>query len=145
MFIETIKSPGLAQLSSLLGDDDSGKCVVIDPRRDVHVYIDRARDRDCRIVGAFDTHIHADFVSGSRELHALLEVPVYGGKSDEYGYSVNQLEDGQELVFGGLTVKCLHTPGHSPEHMSYLVKGGEGSEENLRRVLMAESIFFLSS
>lgn len=130
MFIETIKSPGLAQLSYLLGDEDTGECIVVDPRRDGHIYIDLARERECRLVAAFETHIHADFVSGARELNMLLDVPIYGGKSDEYGYPINQLEDGQELAFGNLTVKCLHTPGHSPEHMSFLVKGGEGSEDN---------------
>lgn len=130
MFIETIKSPGLAQLSYLLGDDDAGECIVIDPRRDAHIYIDLARERNCRLVAAFDTHIHADFVSGARELEELLDVAIYGGKSEEYGYPIHQLEDGQELAFGELVVKCLHTPGHSPEHMSYLVRGGEGAEKN---------------
>ena len=130
MFIETIKSPGLAQLSYLLGDEDVGECFVIDPRRDAGIYLELARERDCRLVAALDTHIHADFVSGARELEALAGVAVYGGESEDYGYELNQLEDGQILTFGDLTVTCLHTPGHSPEHLCYLVKGGEGSEEN---------------
>lgn len=130
MFLETIKSPGLAQLSYLLGDEDAGVCIVVDPRRDVDIYVDLARERNCQLTAALDTHIHADFVSGSRELEKILDVPIYGGASDEYGYQINQLKDGSILEVGDLTITSLHTPGHSPEHMCYLVKGGEGSEEN---------------
>jgi hydroxyacylglutathione hydrolase len=130
MFIETIKSRGLAQLSYLLGDEDAGESVVIDPRRDAGLYIELARERNCRLTAALDTHIHADFVSGARELEKALNIPIYGGASDEYQYRINQLEDGQILEIGALRLTCLHTPGHSPEHMCYLVKGGEGAEEN---------------
>ncbi|HKJ90171.1 MAG TPA: MBL fold metallo-hydrolase [Oceanipulchritudo sp.] len=117
-------------MSYLLGDEHAGECIVIDPRRDAHIYIDLAQEHDCRLVASFDTHIHADFVSGARELEEMADVPIYGGKSEEYGYTVNQLEDGKLLEFGDLAVTCLHTPGHSPEHMCYLVRGGEGSEKD---------------
>ena len=130
MFIETIKSPGLAQLSYLLGDEDAGECIVIDPRRDAQIYLDLAHRRECRLTRALETHIHADFVSGAREIQKIAGCSIHGGTSDEYGYEINQLKDGDTIELGVLTIECLHTPGHSPEHMSYLVRGGSGSEEN---------------
>ena len=129
MFLETIKAEGLAHLSYLLGDNDTGVCAVIDPRRDVKIYLDLARQHNARITHILETHIHADFVSGSRELSAETEAPIYVGKSDEYGFAHEALQDGDTLAIGSLTLKILHTPGHTPEHVCYLVRGGKGSQE----------------
>lgn len=128
MFLELIKSPGLAQCSYLLGDGDAGECVVIDPRRDAEVYLDAARKQGCIITAALETHIHADFISGARELRKMTGCNYYAGASDEYGYEVQQLQDGDELTIGVLTLRAIHCPGHSPEHLCYLVAGGEGAE-----------------
>ena len=128
MFIQTIKSPGLAQMSYLVGDEDAHQCVTIDPRRDADIYIKEASKRSCKIIATFDTHIHADFVSGSRELASCLNIPIHGGKSSDYGYPLDALEDGAEVQVGDLTIRAIHTPGHSPEHLSYLISGGEGAE-----------------
>ena len=129
MILETIKADGLAHLSYLLGDDDTGVCAVIDPRRDVKIYLDLARQHNARITHILETHIHADFVSGSRELHAETGAPIYVGESDEYGFAHESIRDGDTLALGSLTLKVLHTPGHTPEHVCYLVRGGKGSQE----------------
>lgn len=127
--METIKAEGLAHLSYLLGDDIAGVCAVIDPRRDVGIYLDLAQHHDARITHILETHIHADFVSGSRELHAETGAPIYVGESEEYGFEHKPLHEGDTLTLGNLTLKTLHTPGHTPEHVCYLISGGKGSQE----------------
>lgn len=129
MFLETVKADGLAHLSYLLGDDAGGVCAVIDPRRDVGVYLDLARQHHARITHILETHIHADFVSGSRELQAETGAPIYVGAAEGYGFEHTPLREGDTLSLGSLTLKVLHTPGHTPEHVCYLVRGGKGSQE----------------
>ena len=129
MLLETVESKGLAHLSYVLGDDDEGVCAVIDPRRDVSVYLDIARRSNCRITHIFETHIHADFVSGARELASQTGAQIVGGVSPEYGFELHQARDGETFSLGALTVKVLETPGHTPEHISLLVSGGKGSKE----------------
>ncbi len=129
MLLETIKSPGLAHLSYLLGDESAGVCAVIDPRRDTDIYLEIARKHHLRITHILETHIHADFVSGSRELAAQTDAPIYVGAADGYGFPHRALQDGDGFKLGSLTISVLHTPGHTPEHISYLVRGGKGSTE----------------
>lgn len=129
MFLETIKAEGLAHLSYLLGDESQGVCAVIDARRDVGVYLDLARQHNARITHIFETHIHADFVSGSLELHANTGAPVFVGAADDYGFEHKPLREGDTLTLGSLTLQALHTPGHTPEHVCFLVSGGKGAKE----------------
>lgn len=127
MLLETIESKGLAHLSYVLGDDDEGVCVVIDPRRDVSIYLDIARQNNCRITHIFETHIHADFVSGARELAAQSGAEIVGGVSDDYAFELHQAHEGETFPLGELTIRVIETPGHTPEHISLLVSGGKGS------------------
>lgn len=129
MLLETVESEGLAHLSYVLGDDSAGVCAVIDPRRDVSTYLEIARKSHCRITHVLETHIHADFVSGSRELAAQTGAPVYVGAAEGYGFEHRPLREGETLELGSLCLRVLHTPGHTPEHVSYLVSGGKGSGE----------------
>lgn len=127
MVIETVFTEGLAQLSYLIGDKAAGKAVVIDPRRDVDVYIELARKHKLSITHALETHIHADFVSGCRELAdrtgtAKVCVSVEGGA--EYGFPHKQLKDGDTIDLGRVVLTARHTPGHTPEHLSYLAAEG---------------------
>lgn len=128
MILETIHAKGLAHLSYLVGDEAAGVCTVIDPRRDVSVYLDLARKYHCRITHVFETHIHADFVSGGRELAALTGATIVGGTSPAYAFQVHQAREGEKFAFGNLTFEVLHTPGHTPEHISLVLAGGKGSE-----------------
>jgi hydroxyacylglutathione hydrolase len=121
LVLEQIKSPGLAQLSYIVGDDSAGVAAVIDPRRDIEIYLQRARQLGLRLTHAIETHIHADFVSGARELQASLDIPVLGGRSDDYQFDYQPLTSGDTITLGNITLEALHTPGHTPEHISLLL------------------------
>jgi hydroxyacylglutathione hydrolase len=123
VIFETVRTDGLAHLSYLIGDRSSGRAAVIDPRRDVDVYLELARQHCLTITHAVETHIHADFVSGSRELAARtgtarVHVSVEGGA--HYGFAHEPLRDGSRVELGAVTLTAVHTPGHTPEHMAYL-------------------------
>jgi glyoxylase-like metal-dependent hydrolase (beta-lactamase superfamily II)/rhodanese-related sulfurtransferase len=95
----------------------------VDPGRDPRPYLDLAAAHGLRIAFAADTHVHADFVSGGRELAGLgarLLAPAGSGLA----FSHEQLRDGQDLDLGGLTLRAVATPGHTPEHLSYLLLAG---------------------
>jgi hydroxyacylglutathione hydrolase len=123
VIFETVRTDGLAHLSYLIGDRTSGRAAVIDPRRDVDVYLEWARQHGLRITHAVETHIHADFVSGSRELAARsgtarIHVSVEG--EAHYGFAHEPLRNGSRVELGAVTLTGMHTPGHTPEHMAYL-------------------------
>jgi hydroxyacylglutathione hydrolase len=125
VIFETVRTDGLAHLSYLIGDRSSGQAAVIDPRRDVDIYLELARSHQLTITHAVETHIHADFVSGSRELAARtgtakIYVSVEGGA--RYGFAHEPLRDGSRLELGAVTLTATHTPGHTPEHMAYLAE-----------------------
>jgi hydroxyacylglutathione hydrolase len=120
---ETVRTDGLAHLSYLIGDRTSRLAAVIDPRRDVDVYLELARQHGLTITHAVETHIHADFVSGSRELAArtgTARVYVSVEGDAHYGFAHVPLHDGSRIELGGVTLTAMHTPGHTPEHMAYL-------------------------
>jgi hydroxyacylglutathione hydrolase len=124
LVFKTIQTEGIAELSYLLGDDDEGVAAIFDPRSDVEVYIDMAREAKVAITHIFETHIHADLVSGSRELCARLDsAKIYvsheGGA--KYEFEQEKVKDGDRFTFGETVVVARHTPGHTPEHVSYVL------------------------
>ena len=127
MIFERIQATGLAHYSYLFGDETAGVCAIIDPRRDVDVYLDLARQHGLRITHILETHIHADYVSGSRELAARTGAPICGGAEGDYQFAFSPLEDGQTITIGEFTLEVIHTPGHTWEHVCFLVSGGEGA------------------
>lgn len=123
--LEPVRTEGLALISYFIGDTKSGTAAVIDPRRDVEVFLDLSRKHNLKITHVLETHIHADFVSGSRELAdrtgtAKVYASVEGGA--QYGYPVEPLRHETKLDLGHVTLTVLHTPGHTPEHVSYLAQ-----------------------
>ncbi len=129
LVLDQISADGLAQLSYLVGDDAAAIAAVIDPRRDVGVYLEMARRRGLRIAHIVETHIHADFVSGAHELRARTGAPIHGGVSDAYMFPLEPLRESDEIHLGTVTLRALHTPGHTPEHVSLLVSDrGQGEE-----------------
>ena len=124
LVFKTVQTPGIAELSYLVGDDDEGVAAVFDPRPDCDIYIDMAREAGVAITHIFETHIHADLVSGSRELCARLDsAKIYASHEGgaKYEFEVEKLKDGDHFEFGEVLITAKHTPGHTPEHISYLL------------------------
>jgi hydroxyacylglutathione hydrolase len=114
---------GLAQASYLVACERIREGVIVDPRRDIDVYVAAARQQGIEIVAAIETHIHADFVSGAREL-AATGARVFAGPGAALGFAAAEVRDGERVPLGDLRVEFLHTPGHTPEHVCVLVTGG---------------------
>jgi glyoxylase-like metal-dependent hydrolase (beta-lactamase superfamily II)/rhodanese-related sulfurtransferase len=104
-----------------LGD---GWALVVDPARDPTPYLKLARRRRLQLAYAAETHLHADFLTGSRELAAADSAQILAPQASCLGFPHQGLEDGQEIDLGGLTLRTLATPGHAPEHVSYLLLDG---------------------
>ena len=126
----------LAHASYLVGCQATGEAIIIDPGRDVEVYLHEAEANDLQIVAAAETHIHADFVSGARELAERVGARLYlsdeGDEAWKYLY-VDQydhalLEDGDVFMVGNVRFDVLHTPGHTPEHVSFLLTDAAGAD-----------------
>ncbi|WP_372724503.1 rhodanese-like domain-containing protein [Novipirellula sp.] len=129
-FLEPLLTEGIAQLSYLVGDTSTGHAAVIDPRTDVEVYETLARKHGVSITHIFETHIHADFVSGSRSLAERIstaKICVSGVRAD-YKFEGEPIKDGQEFDFGSFRLTARHTPGHTPEHLSYELRESKHAE-----------------
>ena len=110
---------GLAHASYLIACPRVREAVIIDPRRDVDVYVEAARAMNLKIVYSFETHIHADFVCGSRELLAI-GARILAGPGSNLRYPHHEVQDGERVRVGDLSIQFIHTPGHTPEHISVL-------------------------
>jgi hydroxyacylglutathione hydrolase len=122
MVFERVQTQGIAQLSYLIGDDTTGTAAVIDPRPNVEIYLKLAREHGVSITHVFETHIHADFMSGSRELVERLgeaKLCASGEGGAKYGFEAEKIKDGDTFEFGTVLLTARHTPGHTPEHLSY--------------------------
>jgi len=117
--IHPVVDEGLGN-SAYLAELGDGRALVVDPARDPTPYLALARWRRLRIAYAVETHLHADFLTGSREL-AAVGAQVLAPRASRLGFAHRGLEDGQEVDLGGLTLRVLATPGHAPEHVSYLL------------------------
>jgi hydroxyacylglutathione hydrolase len=147
LVFKTIQTEGIAELSYLLGDDEEGIAAVFDPRPDCDVYIDMAREAGLAITHIFETHIHADLVSGSRELCARVEsARIFASHEGgaQYGFDHEQVQDGDRFTFGDVVVTARHTPGHTPEHLSYVLTEADHPGEPWG-VLTGDSLFVSSA
>lgn len=141
MIFRRLYDDELAQASYLIGCESSGQAIVIDPMLDTGPYFDAAREEGLTIAHVTETHIHADFVSGARELARLADARLYlsgeGGPDWQYAVGgdeppapwesgpladrLTRLHDGDVIEVGKVRLTALHTPGHTPEHLSFLV------------------------
>lgn len=140
MLLRQIFDPKLAQYAYLIGCQQTGEALILDPERDVDRYVELAEENDLRITAAAETHIHADFLSGARELAERYGVRLYlseeGGDDWQYewaktgDYDVHFLHHDDTFSIGNIELRAVHTPGHTPEHLSFLVtdRGGGASE-----------------
>lgn len=142
LVFEKIESGGISAYSYFIGDAVTGMAAVIDPRRDVDVYIELAEKHRLKITHAIETHIHADFVSGSRELADRTGAEIHASVEGEtkYGFSVKPVRHGDELAVGNVVFKAIHTPGHTPEHMSYLASM-QGKPDNAWALFTGDFLF----
>lgn len=122
-----IYTPGIAQCSYVLGS--GSKCVVVDPVRDIEPYLRQAKAFDMEIVAVFQTHLHADFVSGHMELAEKTGAKIYAPKIAHCLFPHTALADGEEITIGDLRFKLMETPGHTPESCVYVVTDLERGQE----------------
>ncbi|AFL85898.1 Zn-dependent hydrolase, glyoxylase [Belliella baltica DSM 15883] len=125
MFFELVYDKSLAQASYVIGCQAGGVAAVIDPKRDVDTYLQIAKANNMKITHIFETHIHADFLSGARELAALTGAEMYlsdeGDENWKYEFPHNKIKGGDVVKLGNLNFEVIHTPGHTPESVSFLL------------------------
>jgi hydroxyacylglutathione hydrolase len=137
MILKRFYDEPLAQASFLVGCQATGEAIVIDPNRDVDQYIAAAAAEELRITAVTETHIHADFVSGARELSERTGATMYLSDAgpDEWRYRfradprVVPVSGGEKIRIGNVIITPVHTPGHTPEHLSFFVTDGAASTE----------------
>jgi len=137
--LRRIETPEISHFAYLIADD--GEAAIVDPRRDVEEYLSVARDLGVRIRYVIETHRQEDFVMGSAHLAARTGAEIVNGEHDLFGHGDRRLADGDELCLGSLRIRALHTPGHTPESMSYAVYAGAGSDEAWG-VFTGDALFF---
>ena len=121
MLLEQFFDAGLGHASYLVADPDEGVAFLVDPDRHLQPYLDRAAKLGVLITHSFETHVHNDYVAGSPALAQVRPITVVTGADASVGYPHVGLADGQTIVVGGLRVRCVATPGHTPEHVAFLV------------------------
>ena len=129
MLLKRFFHEGLAQASYLVGCQQTGEALIVDPNRDLAQYIAAAKAAGLRITHVTETHIHADFLSGARELAATtgatLLLSAEGGQDWQYKFAreagATFLQDGDTFAVGNVRIETMHTPGHTPEHLTFLV------------------------
>ena len=149
MLLKYFYDEALAHASYLVGCQRSGEALVIDPGRDVEPYLSFAKSNGLTIVGAAETHIHADFVSGARELAERCGATLYlsdeGPTEWKYQYldqvDAKLLKNGAKFTVGNLRLDTLHTPGHTPESLSFLLTDVGGGAHEPMGIFTGDFVF----
>jgi hydroxyacylglutathione hydrolase len=136
MILKRFYDEGLAQASYLVGCSATGEALIVDPNRRIEQYADAARTESLRITHVTETHIHADFLSGLRELTAATGAKAYvsgeGGTGWRYAFAAAdgavELHDGDAFMVGNVRIEVVHTPGHTPEHLTFVVTDTAGAD-----------------
>jgi hydroxyacylglutathione hydrolase len=136
MIVKRFYDEKLAQASYLIGCAATGEALVVDANRDVEPYLRTAEEEGVRITHVTETHIHADFVSGSRELASRTGAALYlsdeGDADWKYAFAAESgavlVRDGDHFQVGNIRIDVVHTPGHTPEHLSFLVTDGAAAD-----------------
>ena len=154
MFLRMVYDDKLAEAAYVIGCQKTGEAIVIDPQRDVDRYESLAAANGLRIVAVAETHIHADFLSGARELAekgARVYVSDEGDADWKYqwlnkkagngSYQHQLLKDGTTFMVGNIEFKAVHTPGHTPEHICYMVTDRGGGADQPIGVATGDFVF----
>jgi hydroxyacylglutathione hydrolase len=133
MLLKYFYHKALAQASYMVGCQETGTAIIIDPSRDITPYLQAAHDEGLRITHITETHIHADFVSGVRELAAKTDAEILlsamGGDEWQYRYPHTPLCDGDTFMLGNVRFEVMHTPGHTPEHLIFVLTDTKGANK----------------
>lgn len=121
MFFRQLLHEEKACASYLIGCPSMGVCAVVDPQGDPDVYVHQVEDNAMVIQAVIETHVHADHLSCARDLSALIGAPLYLGSAARVAFEYSPLADGQVVKIGNRHIRTLHTPGHTPEHVSLVV------------------------
>jgi hydroxyacylglutathione hydrolase len=127
MLVQQFFVNGLAHISYILGG--SKTCAVIDPRRDIQIYLDTAKAMDLKITHILETHLHADFISGHMDLAEKTGAKIYAPKSGHCEFDHMGLSEGDAFEIENMEFRVLETPGHTPEHIVYVVSDHSRGEE----------------
>jgi len=149
MLLKYFYDEKVAHASYLVGCQATGEAIVVDPCRDIDQYLDVAEKNNMRIVGATETHIHADFVSGSREFAERTGAKLYlsdeGDENWKYsyldGYDYQLLKDGDKFKAGNVEFEVMHSPGHTPEHISFLLTDTGGGANKPMGIFTGDFVF----
>ncbi|MGV9748115.1 rhodanese-like domain-containing protein [Rhodococcus zopfii] len=139
MILEQYYIECLSHASYLIGDESTGRAIVVDPRRDIGEYLDDAKKHGVSIEGVINTHFHADFVSGHLELVEATGAWVGFGEAAETDYPIRRLRDGEKISLGEVELEIVATPGHTWESISVLVRERPGATP--AAVLTGDSLF----
>lgn len=137
MILRYFYDRNLAQASYMVGCAATGEALIIDPARDIKQYLEAAEKEDLRIEHVTETHIHADFVSGSRELADVTDATIHlsdmGDENWKYQYinepNVVLVRNGDTWMVGNIQIEVMHTPGHTPEHISFMITDTAGADK----------------
>jgi hydroxyacylglutathione hydrolase len=156
MLFRQVFDEKLAQYAYLIGCQETGEALLVDPERDIDQYLDLAEEEDVEIVAVTETHIHADFLSGAREFAERFDTKLYlsdeGDENWKYEwaqeskvsggeYDVEWLYDGDTFHIGNIEITAVHTPGHTPEHLSFLVTDKGGGADQSMGIVTGDFVF----
>ncbi len=149
MLLKYFYDNALAHASYLVGCQRTGEAIIVDPGRDIEQYLDAAKKEDLKIVGVAETHIHADYVSGARELAERIDAKLYvsdAGPSEwkyEYAkpYRHQLLKDGDRFTIGNLDFETMFTPGHTPEHICFVLTDRGGGANRPMGIFTGDFVF----
>ena len=130
MFLQQLFVKGLGHASYVIGDVDAGLAVVVDPRRDIAAYLTLAEEEGLRIVEVLETHVHNDYVSGAEELRLATGATVRASPDAGLARPHQRISDGDELRVGSLRFRAVATPGHTPDHLAFLVADLSRTDED---------------
>jgi len=156
MLFRQIFDEKLAQYAYLIGCQQTGEALLVDPERDIDQYLKLAEEEDVEIVAVTETHIHADFLSGAREFAERFNTKLYlsdeGDENWKYewvkeprqaggDYDYEMLYDGDTFDIGNIEIQAVHTPGHTPEHLSFLVTDKGGGADQSMGIITGDFVF----
>src|SRR5688572_32554297 len=124
-FVEPFVDTGLGNSAFLIGSHETKKGILIDPLRDVDRYLHAASERGIRLTHVLDTHLHADFVSGNREIAHQIGALIGASAEAGIGFDHQSLTEDSVIDLGAFQIRVMTTPGHSPEHISFLIVDAE--------------------